>query len=209
MMIMQPVRPEASIQRLLDALEPLAKPMSVMPRKRLNWEYKGEPQFYIVKSGELSILRVSDGLLIATAYEQTLFGLAESIQPLRCHILRVETPSTLLRLNASDAKAVFTAQGLWQDATVLLSYYTSYLFYRDALLVQQRTYLIIRDHLLELIKLPLDTRLRTSILEYMQERTLLSRSSILNVIAELKNNNHIEIKRGGYLLSITTLPDRC
>lgn len=207
-MIAQPARPEASIQRLSDALEPLGQAMAVKPRKRLSWEYKGKSQFYIFKSGELSILRESDGLLIATVYEPTLFGLAESIQPLRCHMLRAETESTLLRVDASIAKDIFTQQHLWQDATILLSYYTSYLFYRDALLVQQRTYSVIRAHLIELIALSSETRLRISILEYIQDRTLLSRSSVLNVIFALKNGNYIEVKRGGYLLAITELPER-
>ncbi|VTM59683.1 Crp/Fnr family transcriptional regulator [Klebsiella pneumoniae] len=70
--------------------------------------------------------------------------------------------------------------------TSLLAYHTSYMVYRDDLVLQQRTYSVIRNHLLEMMLLSDETRQRVSILEYIQDRTLLSRSSILNVLSALK-----------------------
>jgi hypothetical protein len=61
--------------------------------------------------------------------------------------------------------------------------------FRDAQVLQQRTYSVIRNHLQEMILLPEETRLRTTILEYIQDRTLLSRSSILNVLSPLSRGN--------------------
>ena len=65
-------------------------------------------------------------------------------------------------------------------------HHTGYLFYRDDLVVQQRTYSVIRNHLEEMILLPEETRKRVSILDYIQDRTHLSRSSVLNVVSALK-----------------------
>jgi hypothetical protein len=113
-----------------------------------------------------------------------------------------------LRVDAKKAMKIFDEQNLWRDVSITLSYFTSYLFYRDDLVVQQRTYSVIRNHLLEMSQLPLDTRMRTSILEYIQERTHLSRSSVLNVISSLKTESYLEIKRGGYLLGVNNLPDK-
>lgn len=208
MTIPPPSRPEASIQNLITALEPYGAPMEVIPRKRINWEYKDVPQFYVFKSGELSVLRATDGLVITTVYDQNLFGIAESIHPLRSHILRAETECTMLRLDASLAHELITQKELWKDISFILAYYTTYLFYRDSLVVQQRTYSIIRSHLMEMIRLPEESRLRTSILDYIQERTHLSRSSILNVMFALKNGGYIDIKRGGYLLEVINLPEK-
>ncbi|MCP6547610.1 helix-turn-helix domain-containing protein, partial [Klebsiella pneumoniae] len=53
-----------------------------------------------------------------------------------------------------------------------------------------------------------ETRLRVSILEYIQDRTHLSRSSILNVLSALKKGGYIAFARGGYLQSITSLPEK-
>lgn len=76
------------------------------------------------------------------------------------------------------------------------------------MVLQQRTYSVIRSHLQEMIGLPLEARLNTSILDYIRLRTHLSRSSILNVIFVLKTEKHIEIKRGGFLVAINNLPEK-
>lgn len=207
MHLVPPIRPEASVQRLTAVLEPIAQQVNVIPRKRMTWSYKGRPQLYLFLQGELSILRASDGLLIVTVYDAHLFGIAEMIQPTKGHILRAESASTILRVDAELATEIFRQQGLWEDVAALLSYHTAYLFYRDALVVQQRTYSVIRSHLLEMMTLPEEARMRMTILEYIQDRTLLSRSSVLNVLSALKRGEYIDFKRGGYLLELKTLPE--
>lgn len=207
MHLVPPIRPEASVQRLTAVLEPIAEQVNVIPRKRMTWSYKGRPQLYLFLQGELSILRASDGLLIVTVYDAHLFGIAEMIQPTKGHILRAESASTILRVDAELATEIFRQQGLWEDVAALLSYHTAYLFYRDALVVQQRTYSVIRSHLLEMMTLPEEARMRMTILEYIQDRTLLSRSSVLNVLSALKRGEYIDFKRGGYLLELKTLPE--
>lgn len=67
---------------------------------------------------------------------------------------------------------------------------------------------MIRNHLEEMILLPEETRKRVSILDYIQDRTHLSRSSVLNVVSALKKGGYIDFERGGYLTSINKLPER-
>lgn len=207
MHILPPVRPEQSIARLTAILEPIAEKVKLVPRKRITWTHKGRQQMYLFQQGELSLLRASDGLLLVTVYEPHLFGIAEMIQPTQGHILRVETESTVLRADAEQAATLFREQGVWEDVAAVLSYHTAYLIYRDAQVVQQRTYSVIRIHLQEMILLPEEARMRTTILDYIQDRTLLSRSSILNVLSALKQGKYISFKRGGYLLEMTHLPE--
>ena len=202
-----PIRPEQSIQRLTALLQPIAEKMKVVPRKRMTWTHKNQPLLFLFLEGELSILRASDGLLIVTVYDPHLFGIAEMIQPVRGHLLRAESESTILRVDAQTAMQMFRDEGVWEDVASVLSYHTAYLFYRDALVVQQRTYSVIRNHLQEMILLPEETRMKISILDYIQERTHLSRSSVLNVLSALKNGHYIEFKRGGYLMSVSSLPE--
>ncbi|MCT4704856.1 helix-turn-helix domain-containing protein [Enterobacteriaceae bacterium H11S18] len=207
MTVSVPVRPDDSIARLINVLLPLSTEMKVTPRKRLHWDYKGRAQFYLFLKGEISVLRLEDGLVIGTAYDPHIFGVGEGLQPLQWQHLRVETESTILRVDAQEAIKEITEKNLWQDVAVMMAYFTSYLLYRDALVVQQRTYSVIRNHLLEMIQLPDETRMRTSILEYIQDRTHLSRSSILNMVFSLKEAKYIETKRGGYLLEVKELPE--
>ncbi|MCM7513159.1 helix-turn-helix domain-containing protein [Enterobacter hormaechei] len=207
MHILLPVRPERSIERLTAILEPIAEKVKVVPRKRLTWLRKGKQQMYLFLEGELSLLRASDGLVVVTVYEPHLFGIAEMIQPTQGHFLRAERESTILRIDADEAAALFRARGVWEDVAALLSYHTAYLIFRDAQVLQQRTYSVIRNHLQEMILLPEEARMRTTILEYIQDRTLLSRSSILNVLSALKQGEYIAFKRGGYLLEVRHLPE--
>ncbi|VTM59682.1 Crp/Fnr family transcriptional regulator [Klebsiella pneumoniae] len=90
MNIKPPIRPQKTIDRLIDVLEPHATPVNAIARKRLTWEYKGKTQLFIFKKGELSIIRNSDRLLMVTVYEPHLFGVAEMLQPSRSHSLRAE-----------------------------------------------------------------------------------------------------------------------
>jgi CRP-like cAMP-binding protein len=123
---------------------------------------------------------------MVTVYEPHLFGVAEMLQPSRSHGLRAEIDSEILRIDSDIAMQLFGQHNMWEEVTRLLAYHTSYLVYRDDLVLQQRTYSVIRNHLLEMILLPEETRLRVSILEYIQDRTHLSRSSVLNVLSALK-----------------------
>jgi DNA-binding IscR family transcriptional regulator len=61
---------------------------------------------------------------------------------------------------------------------------------------------------MEMFLLPEENRLRVSMLEYIQDRTHLSRSSILNVLSALKKGGYIEFARGGYLQNMTALPEK-
>lgn len=110
--------------------------------------------------------------------------------------------------STTTASALFRQHNLWEEVTSLLAYHTSYMVYRDDLVLQQRTYSVIRNHLLEMMLLSEETRQRVSILEYIQDRTLLSRSSILNVLSALKKGGYITFARGGYLQNIVSLPEK-
>ncbi|AWD02927.1 Crp/Fnr family transcriptional regulator [Klebsiella aerogenes] len=208
MNIKPPVRPQDAINRLMAMLEPHATPINMVARKRLSWEYKGKIQLYLFKKGELSIFRSSDRLLMVTVYEPHLFGVAEMLQPSRSHGLRAEVDTEILRIDSDKAMQLFSEHNMWEEVTRLLAYHTSYLVYRDDLVLQQRTYSVIRNHLMEMLLLPEETRSRVSMLEYIQDRTHLSRSSILNVLSALKKGGYIEFARGGYLQSITSLPEK-
>lgn len=208
MVILPPPRPDTALLRVISALTPLCSPLAVTSRMRIHWEYRGKSQLYIIKRGEISLVRAADGLVIATAYEANLFGLAESLQPMRSHFLRVGGDCELLRVDVVQAHACFTQNDLWRDVIEIVAYHTGYLFYRDSLVMHQRSYSIIRGHLLELIRLPDDMRMRVTILDYIQERTFLSRTSILSVLTALKEGAYITYKRGGYLTEVMDLPQK-
>lgn len=206
-MITPPERPAEAIDRLIHVLTPLGKIIEVTPKKRLTWDKAGEPFVYVFLEGELSVSRVTDGILVATVTEPHIFGFSEMFQPLRGNKLRAETPVTLCRIEQPVTENAIEQQGLWRDVAAILAYHTNMMLYRDLQIVNQRTFPIVCHYLRELDKLPLETKARVNILNFIQERTGLSRSSILNVISSLKTDKFINFARGGYQLEVFDLPD--
>jgi len=203
-----PVRPDNALLRIKTIFEQHSEIIKLVPRKRLTWTYKGRQQLYFIIDGQLSVLRASDGLLIVTVAEPHLFGIAEMIQPVRSHLLRSESPTTLLRIDAEYAQALIEEHSLWKDIASVLAYHTAYLLHRDSIVLQQRTYSIVRNHLQEMMLLQEEGRMKLYILNYIQERTHLSRSSILNIVSTLQKGDYLHCKRGGYILSLNTLPEQ-
>lgn len=201
-----PQRPENSIQRIINALQPLGKRIEVPARKRLSWEYHGVPYIYLFLSGELSVSRLSDGILTATVSEPHVFGFSEMFGGLRGNYLKAEIDSALVQLDSQEAEKAIQKYGLWKDVSALLAYHTNSMVYRDQQIVNQRTFPIVCHYLRELDRLTPDAKKRINILNYIQARTGLSRSSILNIISILKKDGNIDFIRGGYMLIVNELP---
>jgi hypothetical protein len=203
-----PQRPGSAISLLIDELMPHAVACNYPPRKIINWKHKEEDaNLYLFLDGQLSILRASDKLVLGSVYEPHIFGIAELFQCQRLQALRLDTASTVLKISALKAKKIFRERDLWYTVAEILAYHISYLGYRDDLIYQQLTYSVIREHLLEIMKLPENVRRGTTILRYIQDRTHLSRSSILNNLSNFKNEGRINYARGGYLIEIISLPE--
>lgn len=206
-MITPPERPAAAIDRLITILKPLGKTIEVAPKKRLTWDKEGEPFVYVFLEGELSISRITDSILIGTTTEPHLFGFSEMFYPLRGNKLRAETQCLLVRVDKREAECAIEHHGLWRDVAAVLAFHTNMMLYRDLQIVNQRTYPVVCHYLRELNNLPEETKERVNILSYIQERTGLSRSSILNIISSLKTDKFINFARGGYKLEVFDLPN--
>lgn len=202
-----PEKPQKSIQRLMACLALQATAFDVNPEEHLSFIQHGKPQILLLLEGELSVLRARDKLLTTTLYTQHVLGLAETLLPVNGYELRAESRVRMMRIERNSALDIIEKHRLWKEVALLLAYHSGVLFYRNTAVIQRRTYYVIRSHLQELMRLPESVRMKTSILEYIQERTYLSRSSILNVLAVLKSGNYIVFKRGGYLLDIAKLPE--
>ncbi|RXY84967.1 Crp/Fnr family transcriptional regulator, partial [Klebsiella pneumoniae] len=122
-----PIRPQKTIDRLIDVLEPHATPVNAIARKRLTWEDKGKTQLFIFKKGELTIIRNSDKILMVTVYEPHLFGVAELLQTSRSHSLRAEVSCELRWIDHDLAWVLFCQHNLWEEVTRLLAYHTWYI----------------------------------------------------------------------------------
>ncbi|MFG6655227.1 helix-turn-helix domain-containing protein [Scandinavium sp. M-37] len=207
MVIYPPKRPDKAINTLINALQPLGDRIQVIARKRIGWGTREKPYIYLVVEGEVSVLRLSDGLLLGSTCEPHVLGFTEMFWPIRSNQIRAETESTLIRVDAKQAVSEIERLNLWRAMAELSIYHTTYMVYRDLQIVNQRTPPVVYQYLQEMDQLPEEQKHRVNILSYIQERTGLSRSSILNVVSWLKKHKYIDYHRGGYQLRINNLPD--
>ncbi|WP_455427215.1 helix-turn-helix domain-containing protein [Dryocola sp. LX212] len=207
MVLTSPARPHEEIIKLIDALRPLGEKVTVSARRRIGWRTKETSYLYLLLRGEMSVMRIADGLLLGTTNQPHIFGFTEMFTPMQCNLLRAETDCTLICVDVAQVVPEIDRLQLWQEVAKLCSWHTAGMLHRDLQIVNQRTPPVVHNYLLELDQLPAERKYKVNILNYIQERTGLSRSSILNVITTLKRNNYIEYERGGYQLKINNLPD--
>lgn len=207
MVIYPPKRPDEAIESLINALTPLGERIHIIARKRIGWGTPEKPYIYLFIQGEVSVLRISDGLLLGTTSEPHVLGFTEMFCPIRSNLIRAETECMMIRVDAKLAILEIERLGLWRAVAELAIYHTTHMVYRDMQIVNQRTPPVVHQYLQELDQLPEERKYQVNILNYIQERTGLSRSSILNVVSSLKKKKYIDYERGGYQLKINNLPD--
>lgn len=207
MVMSRPKRPDVAIDKIIRALRPFGENIHIPARKRIGWRAQESAHLFLFLRGEISVLRVTDGLLLGSTTQPHVFGFTELFSPMRYNFLRAEADCALVRVDAATALFEIGRQELWRAVAELSTYHTNTMVHRDIRIVNQRTPPVVHSYLRELDNLPEVKKNQVNILHYIQERTGLSRSSILNVITPLKKNNFIDYERGGYQLKINRLPD--
>lgn len=203
---MYPKKPLRAISNLYSSLATQCTLMTKKAGTRLPWlNAKGKSQIYLLKNGEISVYRNHDNLLLATFRPPHILGVVEALHRDNIYQMRVDTDASLLKIESQDAFTVIEKEFLWQDISLLLAYHISYLCYLENQLIQSRAYITVRSKLIELMNLPESFRMKITAIKYIQQRTVLSRSGILKIFAELKKGQYITLDKG-CLVQLAHLP---
>lgn len=201
-----PVRPGDSIDRIIRCMQPYGETKVLKQRQRLSPKTESQKFIYLFHQGEVSVLRPKDYLLLGTAYEPDIYGFAEMFSPMYGEMLRADTNCVYSKVDETKALKLIGEHNLWHDVANVLAFHINKLLCREMQIVNQPSLYVIYNYLSELDNMPYEFKSRTSILYYIQERTGLSRSSVMNAISSLKNRGAIEYSRGGYDLRVIRLP---
>jgi len=201
-MFINPSKPIDAINRLINILSPLGKTTYIPRGRKVALNNNNASYVYVIFSGRTSLNRKIDNLLITSENGPSIFGLSEMLGPLNAHTLQAETRCLALKINSIRAKSHIEKHNLWKDVTKVLVFYTSIMLHRDMIIVNQRTFNTVCYFLLEIDLLPTAIRRRINIIHYIQCRTDISRSSILNAITSLKKDRLIHLERGAVGLDI-------
>lgn len=208
----QQTKPLKAIMGLHKALTPFGTGFTLNASTKMLLSNDRESAFILlVTSGCFSISHVQDDLHIATVFAPTVVGLIDGyslyydVKARPQHYIRAETDCAgwIIPLDLFVEKC--DEFNLWHDIARILAQRLMVLSARDSELVGHDAYSKIRSLLMELWLYPEDIRLQIKASSFIQRRTRISRSRIMDVLAELKKGHYIEIK-SGVLVHMEKLP---
>ncbi|MDL4455019.1 helix-turn-helix domain-containing protein [Klebsiella michiganensis] len=160
---------------------------------------------HLITEGCFTLTRRHDGLLVAVDSAPFIFGLTELFHYPSGYDLIAERPCRGSSLSAACLRAKLARTNLWQDVAQILAYFVHQLTLRDNQLIAANAYTMVRHKLLELMSLPEAVRQKTNVQQFIHQRTRLSRSGIMKILADLRTGEYITIQQGR-LIDIRTLP---
>ena len=200
-------RPVASVEYLINALMPLAVARPFTSRSE---RLCPRGNLYLLRRGSVSYCRDSDNMMAATLHGPAVVGLMEHITPTRMFYLRTDNPAEteLWQVAAGDVERLLsTTPELWQHVAVILAHVCRLNLLRDEALNTRQAWDAVRGKLLELMMAPAAFRAQTLVADYLCESTSLSRTTVLQMLRELRQGKYIST-RNGRLVSVSRLPDR-
>lgn len=108
-------------------------------------------------------------------------------------------------LPASRAKELLNQSNLWYELSIWLSYLTFYLKHRECDLLGANNYCIVRSMLIRMQRIRPEVRKKLGVLEFIQQRSKISRTVIAEILSQLRKGNYIEMDKGK-LVQVKHLP---
>lgn len=199
-------KPLEAIQKLSSALLPVAKKQISPPHRKFYYRVQGENVCYLIQDGHIQLHRTQDGVVIHSVMAPLILGLSNQlVSGAEDFFFTTKTATTFSVLSASQAKNIIESQQLWGFLSLLQAYLIRNMCEYSAKMTALPTYEIIRNQLLNLINEPAEIRADTTAVQYIRERTLLSRSGIMSMLSQLKKGDYIQVDKG-YLVGVNHIP---
>lgn len=164
------------------------------------------PEVTFIRSGTVKIKRLRDDALISISPSPAIIGLSSVHFPgEEAWTITALTASQLYRMTTADCVALIDQHQMWPEAFLWVTWLYRMREQRDIQLVGRPSYSQICDTLQIMDGWAPDLRARIGVLDYIHQRTHLSRSMISEVLAALRKGGYITMDKGK-LLSIRLLP---
>lgn len=194
--------PSPYAKQLVEALLPYCEARRYSKGVRLEL-LKGDVKLcHLLLSGALEVHRNTDHLLIVTIPAPIVIGLGVH----DAYVLTAE-PCKIATLTLDDAQRYIAENNLWELVTRQMMQLTSKLYSYSKQLSAPTVYEVICNQLLELMNEPESLRKSIAVERYIRDKTHVSRSSVMKILADLKTGGYITIE-GGRLIEIRHLPSK-
>ena len=160
---------------------------------------------FVILEGVIS-LRREENVLIGITQAPYIMGLADGLMKNDIpYKLIAEGNCTGYHLPAKQTITLIEQNQLWRDAFYWLAWQIRFLELRDVQLIGHNSYEQIRATLLSMIDWNEELRSRIGVMNYIHQRTRISRSVVAEVLAALRKGGYIEMNKGK-LVAINRLP---
>lgn len=205
-------KPIAAIINIHNALAHLGTDFFLPAAKKMTIsENDGKQHVLLITEGCFSISHGTSDLYMATVFAPTTIGIVDSCNGNRNvkntprHYIRAETHCHGWSIPLELFTQKCNEQNLWHDIAIILAHRVMIMSARETELVGNSAYSKIRSLLLELWEYPEKIREQIKTPAFIQRRSGISRSRVMDVLSELKKGGYIQIN-SGTLVSLNKLP---
>ena len=192
---------------LLEYLQRVAEVKKILPRRHLYMQIGNERYCYLILKGRVTVCRRSDDLVITTVSAPGIVGIANLQQLQLDAYIKTHVTCDIAILKMSTVYEVISANLLWEHVAKHMMDIAGRLFAHGKQLSAPTAYEIIRTQLNELFNEEPAVRNNTTAEKYICNKTHLSRSGVMRILAGLKAGGYIEMQRG-VLINIVKLPEK-
>jgi len=199
------MKPEKYIAQLIDASSKSLRIKTGRNRQIISMLQYMEPMTILLHEGVVALYRNSDHMLLSNTRAPMILGFNLMSPDNSDMYLMARGTIRYELLLREEFRETIEKHDLWQPlawTSMFISYrFLDYTFSSTSL----PTYDLIKNNLNALMREPEELRLHTNACDYIQEKTLLSRSGIMKILADLKKGGHIVLNRG-ILIAIHNMP---
>jgi len=192
---------------LVDYLKRDAQVKHILPRRRLSMQVGDERFCYLILKGRVTFYRQSDDLAMATVTAPSLIGIGNLQQMLMDGYIKTLVACDISILKMATVYDIISANQLWEPLAKHMMIVAGKAFESNEQLSAPSAYDIVRVQLNELFNEDPIIRNNITAERYIREKTHLSRSGIMRILAGLKAGGYIEMQRG-VLINIVKLPEK-
>ena len=186
----------AATAELFEKLSPHVTFALVPAGTRLHLFKEGGSYCYLIRSGICKLHHGPDEILINTMYIPGIIGVGGVLAANRMLFLQTHTSAEIAIANTQEIRQIIARLNLWELLSRHIYRVTNRFFMLSSYLNSPTAYEILRFQLLELMSEPVEFRENISAAQYIQQKTRLSRSSIMKILSQLKQGGFVRLENG-------------
>lgn len=194
-------------QELISYLEPYCTTRRTGRGEQFDLQVNGKGICYLILEGTIAVYRRSDDMMLSTARSPAVFGLANLTDIYFNDYIKTVSPCLIGILTTEKVNEIIKEKALWGLLSKQLMFVYNRLYNNVMPQGAPTAYEMIRQQLVKLMEEDEAYRLGVTAERYIREKTQLSRSGVMRILADLKTGGFIEIDEGR-LIKINKLPAR-